>query len=295
MRRLLDPKMDFIFKKIFGSEDSSDILISFLNAVIKPKDLISEVEIKNTDLEKEHMQDKFSRLDIKATTNRKEIINIEIQLKNESNMIKRSLYYWSKIYCEQLSSGQNYNKLGRVVCINILNFKYLPNNEFHNPYRLRQIYTGEELTDLEEIHFIEIPKLKKLESADEVTDLLEAWVEFLREPESDVIRNIEMSNEEIRHAKDKLYKISMNDKEREIYEIREKALKDEVSALEGAETKGIKKGIIESIFEALEEFGEISSELKEKIENEEDIQILKSWLKFAFKSESIEEFESKID
>ena len=125
MRGLLDPKMDFVFKNIFGSEKHPNILISFLNATLKPKDLITEVEIKNTDLNKGYIEDKFSRLDVKAMTSNNEIINIEIQLKNEYNMIKRSLYYWSKLYSEQLNEGEDYSVLKRTICINILNFKYL--------------------------------------------------------------------------------------------------------------------------------------------------------------------------
>ena len=57
MRGLLDPKMDFVFKNIFGSEKHPNILISFLNATLKPKDLITEVEIKNTDLNKCYIED----------------------------------------------------------------------------------------------------------------------------------------------------------------------------------------------------------------------------------------------
>ena len=87
-RTLLNPKIDFVFKKIFGSEEHPEILISFLNAVLKPKKPIVSVEIKNSDLEKEYIEDKFSRLDVKALTSNKEIINIEIQLKNEYNMTK---------------------------------------------------------------------------------------------------------------------------------------------------------------------------------------------------------------
>ena len=80
-RRLLNPKIDFVFKKIFGSEENPKILIGFLNAVLKPIIPIVEVEIKNTDIEKVHVEDKFSRLDVKAKTSNQEIINIEIQLK----------------------------------------------------------------------------------------------------------------------------------------------------------------------------------------------------------------------
>ncbi len=246
-RTLLNPKIDFVFKKIFGSEDHPGILIAFLNAVLKTKMPIVDVEIKNTDIEKAHIEDKFSRLDVKATTSNKEIINIEIQLKNEYNMIQRSLYYWSKLYEEQLGDGDRYDKLCRTVCINILDFKYLKNDRFHKGYRLKEIETNEELTDIQEIHFIEIPKLKKLNSEDEVVDMLEAWIEFLRDPESEIVRKLEMTNKEIREAKDTLYKLSRDEKERELYFLREKSIKDEISALAHAEEKGIQKEKIETV------------------------------------------------
>ena len=261
-RGLLDPKIDFVFKKIFGSEKHPRVLISFLNAILKPINPISNVEIRNSDLEKEFLDDKFSRLDIKARTNKNEIINIEIQLKipfghlvndipslpfqehpllkNEYNMIKRSLYYWSKMYEEQLNEGDDYSKLERTICINILNFKYLDNNRFHNGYRLKEIETNEELTNIQEIHFIEIPKLS--EDSDE-KDMLVAWMEFLKNPESEKVRSLELTISEIREAKDELIRISNDKEQRLLYEMRSKTLKDKNSALNEAERKGIEKGI----------------------------------------------------
>ena len=241
-RTLLSPKVDFVFKKIFGSEENKSVLISFLNATLKPKKEIVSVDLKNTDIEKEYLKDKFSRLDVKATTSNKETINIEIQLKNEYDMIQRSLYYWSKIYEEQIQEGDSYSNLNRTVCINILNYNYLKNDRFHNIYRLKEIETNEELTDIEEIHFIEIPKLRELNLNDEA-DMLEVWIEFLRDPESEVIRNIEMSNEAVRKAKDKLYKLSQSKKDRELYFLREKSIRDEISALSKAKEEGIEQGI----------------------------------------------------
>ena len=240
MRGLLDPKVDFVFKNIFGSPKHPRILISFLNAILKPVNKITSVEIKGTDLEKQFIDDKYSRLDIKAETSNNEIINIEIQLKNEYNMIKRSLYYLSKMYEEQLKEGEDYSSLNRTVCINILNFKYLKTNKFHTGYRLKEIESNEELTDVIEMHFIEIPKLP--EESDE-KDMLMAWTEFLRNPESEKVRSLEMSIEEIREAKDELVRLSNDDKQRELYEMRSKILKDKISALNEAERKGIEKGI----------------------------------------------------
>ncbi|MBF0178359.1 MAG: PD-(D/E)XK nuclease family transposase, partial [Magnetococcales bacterium] len=45
--RFLNPKTDFAFKKIFGSEESRDVLIGFLNAILSlsPPDQIAEVTI----------------------------------------------------------------------------------------------------------------------------------------------------------------------------------------------------------------------------------------------------------
>ena len=73
--------------------------------------------------------------------------------------------------------------------------------------------------------------------------MLEVWIEFLRDPESEVIRNIEMSNEEVRKAKDKLYKLSQSKKDRELYFLREKSIRDEISALSKAKEEGIEQGI----------------------------------------------------
>lgn len=247
-RTLLSPKIDFVFKKIFGSEENKSVLISFLNATLKSKCEIVSVDLKNTDIEKEYLKDKFSRLDIKATTSNNEIINIEIQMNDQYNMTKRTLYYWSKLYEEQMEQSDNYRKLNRTICINILNYNYLKNNKFHNIYRLKEIETNEELTDICEIHFIEIPKLRHLDLKDKA-DMLEVWIEFLRDPESEVIRNAEQTNNEVKKAKDKLYKLSQNKEDRELYYLREKSIKDEVSALSNAEQKGIEKGREEGLKE----------------------------------------------
>lgn len=187
---------------------------------MKPIDPIKSVHIRNSDIEKEHIEDKYSKLDIKAVTNNGEHINIEIQVKNEYNMIKRSLYYWSKMFENQIVEGDNYNKLSKTVCINILDFRYLKNDNFHNTYRLKEITTNEELTDTMELHFIEIPKLRRIDDTEEISDMLEAWIAFISSPASKVVNKLEMSSKEIKEAKDELLRMSGDDKERERYERR---------------------------------------------------------------------------
>ena len=238
-REKMSNHLDLVVKRIFGNENNPRILISFLNAVIKPKDLIETVQIMNNDIDKESIEDKFSRLDIKAKTNKNELINIEIQIKDEHNMVKRSLYYWSKMFESQLTEGQKYDTLAKTICINILNFKCLKTKEAHSIYRLKEINTNEELTDLQEIHFIELPKLPKNE---EIKDVFDAWMEFIDNPISNKLEKAEMNIQEIKEAKNELLRLSANDKERMKYEDRRAALLDKVSALENAEEKGIEIG-----------------------------------------------------
>lgn len=139
------------------------------------------------------------------------------------------------MYEEQLSNGEDYSQLNRTICINILNFKYLRSEKFHTAYRFKELETHEELTDVMEVHFIEIPKLPKNSDA---KDMLVAWTEFLIDPESEAVRRLEMSIEEIREAKDELIRMNSNREERLLYEMRSKILQDNISVLNEAECKG---------------------------------------------------------
>lgn len=248
---LMKPSIDFVFKKLFGSEESKESLISLLNAIIKSDSPIQDVKILNNDLDKEHNNDKFSRLDIKAKTNNGELINIEIQVKNEYNMIQRTLYYWSRIYTDQLSSTKDYSELSRTICINILNFKLLDNDRYHNTYRLKEITTNEELTDIQEIHFIELPKSKHVDK-NEVNniDSLLKWIEFIKEPESETVKILETTDEILRNAKAQLYKISLDKDSIIRYREFEKRMYDETSALNSAKREGKEEGLKEGELKA---------------------------------------------
>lgn len=237
---LLSPKVDFVFKKIFGNEQHPEILISFLNAVIQSDDPIKSVEIKNTDIEKEYLNAKFSRLDIRALTNRDEQINIEIQVRDEYNMIKRSLYYWSKMYDSQLEKRGKYESLKRTICINVLDFSFLSDDKFHSVYRLKDIKTNEELTDVMEIHFIELPKAKNTDTDN--NNILQAWVNFINNP-----GQTEIKNQEMQDAMNELVRLSSNKDERFLYEKRLESIIELNSSMDSGFKRGIEQGIEQGI------------------------------------------------
>ena len=93
-----------------------------------------------------------------------------------------------------------------------------------------------------------------------------------------------MSVDEIREAKDELIKMSNDDTQRELYEMRAKTLRDKISALNEAERKGIKKGREEGRKEGIEEG---IKEGIEKGEKNKAIEIAKSLINLGLDKESI--------
>ena len=153
-------------------------------------------------------------------------------------MIERSLYYWSRLFSGQLHSGNPYQKLERTVCINLLSFDLLETTEYHSCYVLKERERNEQLSDLLEIHFIELDKIKDIQDAGEIKTQLEAWLEFIKHPESQVSYELARQDETIREAKDELLVLSCNEQFRLYYEIRLKALLDETSRLQTARDEG---------------------------------------------------------
>ena len=61
-------------------------------------------------------------------------------------------------------------------------------------------------------------------------------------PQSEKVRSLELSIEEIRQAKDELIRMSNDSTQRELYDMRANSLRDKISELNAVERKGIEKG-----------------------------------------------------
>ncbi|MFV9930654.1 MAG: Rpn family recombination-promoting nuclease/putative transposase [Rickettsia endosymbiont of Haemaphysalis japonica] len=128
-------RVDLAFKKIFGVEENKDLLISLINSIVSEKDQIVEVTLLNPYNPKNFKADKLSILDIKAKSESSKRYNIEIQVADESDYDKRALYYWAKMYTEQLKEGSDYAALNTTIGIHILNFTSITDTDkYHNAF-----------------------------------------------------------------------------------------------------------------------------------------------------------------
>lgn len=244
MRDLLDPKNDFVFKRIFGSEENKDVLLVFLNRTFQEagEPPLSEILLMNPYTDKDSPQDKQSIFDIQAKTTEGKLINIEMQLFNRYDNEKRTLYYWSKQYASQLEEGQSYKKLKKCVTINILNFSILPSDQYHNVFHLREDKSGISLMDDLEIHFLELSKLTHYTA--NASGGLVNWLLFLKSDNTENWEVLKMQEPELGKAMTVLEFLSQDAEARRLYDMRQKALHDEASSIEGARAEGEKQGTV---------------------------------------------------
>jgi predicted transposase/invertase (TIGR01784 family) len=182
----ISPRVDIAFKKIFGVEENKDLLLSLINSIVSEEDQVAEVTLLNPYNARNFYQEKLSILDIKARSESGKRYNIEIQISDEADYDKRALYYWAKLYTEQLKTGDDYAFLSKAIGIHILNFTSILNvDKYHNVFHITEKETGLVYFKDLELHTIELTKFFKNASA-ELSDMgvmvknsLDMWVAFL--------------------------------------------------------------------------------------------------------------------
>ena len=116
INELLNPKNDYVFRKIFGETGNEEITKNLLMSIIPDK--IEEIKLDcNPITEKELSEDKVGILDIKAKLNNNVNCNIEMQIVDKHNIEKRILFYWSKMYMSGIKKGEDYAVLERTIVI----------------------------------------------------------------------------------------------------------------------------------------------------------------------------------
>ena len=237
---LMKPKIDFAFKEIMMNEKAR---VGFLSAVLKIQlEDIKETRILNTNLRKEHEEDKQGILDVRLLMNNNVEIDIEIQLSELKVWADRSLFYLSKMYVEQISSGQDYTIFKKCVGISILDFKlFHGEKEFYSCFHIREDTRGFVYTDKMEFHVIELPKLPA--ELREDSSELELWAKFINAEQKGEFDMLAQKNPYIESAYEHLQIISQDKEKRLAYEAREKAIRDHNQMMREAIEQGMEQGI----------------------------------------------------
>ncbi|AKA70860.1 hypothetical protein CSCA_3735 [Clostridium scatologenes] len=243
---IMSPKYDFVFKYIFGNEKHKDLLIALLSDILAvPEEEFEGIEIINSELIKVFKEDRKGILDVRVRTKLGKQIDVEIQILPTEYMAERTMFYWSKMYSGQIKPGDTYDKLKKCVTINIVDFKCTPLKKLYSSYHITEDKTGYRLTDILEVHFLEIPKLFDEDIERDENDPIVQWMEFLDAQSKGVMEMLAEKNKDIKKAYDLLQIISKDEKARMLYEAKYAEISDQKTRIKSAEEKGRKEGATE--------------------------------------------------
>lgn len=258
----ISPRVDIAFKKIFGVEENSDLLIALINSIVGEEDQVKEVHLLNPYNTQNFRRDKLSILDIKAKGEKGQRYNIEIQISDEADYDKRALYYWAKLYTEQLKIAEDYTLLEKAIGIHILNFISIPEVEkYHNVFHISEKETGFKYFKDLELHTIELKKFsgngreELIDLIPKVRNSLDVWAAFLTR--HDLLNKNHLPSPlnipTLKKALDVLDVMNFDDDEREAYEEHLKWLRIEANTIKKYEAKGFAEGKIEGKIEEKKE------------------------------------------
>ena len=241
---------DYIFKRTFTRDDPNGILRDLLESILKIK--IRNVLVLNSEIPKDLLDEKASRLDIRAEIDNERIINIEMQVKYQSDIEKRSTLYMSKNISTQIKIAEKYGLLKPSIVINILNFNKYRRNSYHSVAHMKFEKTSKEeyvdlgynpeeetATDVLEMHFIELPKFIKKNP--EAKTKLEQWL-WLIAGREDKIKMSKLDNPEVKKAMKLVEEVLSDPVEREILDAREMARLNYNSEMDYMREKGLNEG-----------------------------------------------------
>jgi predicted transposase/invertase (TIGR01784 family) len=171
----IDPKVDYVFKRLFGEEDNALLLVDLLNAVLgfPAGRVVSGVTLLNPFVASDYEEGKVPILDIRARDDPGRQFLLEMQQFVHAGFAKRLLYYWSGGHASQLLKGDEYEMLLPTYSLCWLNEPLLPDSAWHHTFRVYDEEHGVALCKDLEIHLLELSKFAV--PVEQVQDPLERW------------------------------------------------------------------------------------------------------------------------
>ena len=161
--RLLPLTNDLVFKAVYGrnTKASNAALIALLNRLLqKDKDPIVWLHCENPFSYKIQAKEKEIIMDIKVRLSSGQLVDLEMQVNHLSDYINRSIYYMGKLINESLESGEDYDMIKETIVISIVDGTLFPQyKKAFSTYYLKEDETNHKLSDITQIHFLELGKI----------------------------------------------------------------------------------------------------------------------------------------
>ena len=241
---------DYLFKLLLGSEENKACLQDFLECVLDiPAGMIEGLELLDKELAKDVVTDKTGILDVKIRLNNGTAIDIEIQNSWSLEFIPRTLFYWAKMYSEDFKEGEPYTSLTKCITINLVSQGFKLNNQIHSAYRILEQQSYQQLTELLEIHFLNLSLAGQFviqKDSTEKQQKLINWLQFINTDDKEVRTMLAMTSPILQMLNEKIDVLSLTPEERKLYESRMKLKSDIATISEVQFNAGRQEGKLET-------------------------------------------------
>ena len=177
MKHRIDPRVDFAFKLLLGTEENKDLLVHFLNAVLRPPQPIREVTLLDPFIPAQYKGDNRAILDVLATDDQGARMDVEIQMQVRPSLVNRMTYVAADMYQHQMAESGAYNDLRPVHSIWVLTENlFRGSRRWQHHFQLWDPLANLRLSDHVNVHTIE---LRKWHPPEGPLAPLDEWVYFL--------------------------------------------------------------------------------------------------------------------
>ena len=181
MARFIDPRVDWAFKRIFGSEDTKECLITFLNGLFEDELVIKDVTFAKTEKLGLRPDDRGVVFDVYCITNEGKHVIVEMQKKEQEYFADRALYYTARAIVQQGIRGIWDYHLAPVYTVCFMDFVSQSPilKEFRTDLVLTDLQTRQQVSDRMRIVYLQLPLFDKHTEA-ECMDIFDCWIYIVK-------------------------------------------------------------------------------------------------------------------
>ena len=248
---------------------------------------VLQIPIDRVEISKEksivyHPEYKGDRLDVYVKDEKQTRYNVLMQVEKKPALGKRSRYYQSQMDMEMLLSGEDYAELPNTYVIFICDFDPFGEGKYRYTLRMKCEESAEvKFVDGRTIVFLNTHGKNESEVPKELVTLLN----YIREDVEGSER--EFHDSYVERLQKFIREVKADREMEERFMIFEEMLKDE-------RAEGRVEGCKETLLLYLQNLGTVSETICDKIQSQQELEVLKQWTKMAFQAKTVEEFEEKI-
>ena len=269
-RTILPVKSDIVFKIFFADERNLEFLTDFLKSALTiPAEEYDKIGIIDPHLIREHPMDKMGIVDVKLRTISGKTIHIEIQIAPLPQIRERITYYDAKMITEQIGRGEDYEDVKQVISIVITEKDLFTDSQnYHHRFTMYDNVNDIELTDIVEVHTLELSKLPAKADGSRLCH----WMEFIKAEGASDLEAVAGKDPMIKKAVAHLLELSDDERTRMLFELREKERMD----IESLKNWAVKQKAIEiakklvRTGDSIEKIASVTGLSKKEIENLKD-------------------------